>query len=131
MGILVITNRFELGMLDESIVKTRGLAIGCPELYDLQTLYAEYRNRPHHQVYVEMYSKGTYEDSHKIYYYSAALEHIHRGNGMFINTSPFLYSSHIFDEGDHIMVVTTSYDPVYSDEKFDMDVHCKIYLLSF
>ena len=131
MGILIITNRFELGMLDESLTKTRGLAIGSPELYDLQTLYAEYRGRKYHNVHTELFSTGSYEDGHKAHYYGIALEHISRGNGVLVNTAMFPYSSHVFNEGDHIMVVTTNYDPVYSGEDFAMDLHCKIYLLSF
>lgn len=130
MGILVVTNRFELGMLDESITKTRGLAIGSPEMRDAQNLFAEYVNRQYHNVYVEMYSKGTYESNHETFFYHKSLNILARRQVFFINPT-FNYTSHIFEEGDHIMVIKTSYDPVFTEEDFDTDLHVKVYLFSF
>lgn len=130
MGILVVTNRFELGMLDESITKTRGLAIGSPEMYDAQNLFAEYVNRPFHRACVEIHTDNTYESEHKNFYYRKALDVLSRGNH-FVATPMIHWGSYVFQEGDHIMVIKTNYDPVFSGDDFDPEFHIKVYLFSF
>lgn len=130
MGILVVTNRFELGMLDESITKTRGLAIGSPEMRGAQNLFAEYVNRSFHRVCVEIHTDNTYESEHKNFYYRKALQTLSRGNS-YIATPMIHWGSYVFQEGDHIMVIKTYYDHVFSGEDFDTEFHTKVYLFSF
>ena len=129
MGILVITNRFELGLLDESITKARGLAISKPEMQDAQLLFEEYTRRPHHSACVEMHTDGTYENEQQNTHYQKVLEELSHGNYSLVK--PMIHwGSYIFQEEDHIMVIEISY-PLFSEEIFLQTKHAKIYLLSF
>lgn len=130
MGILIVTNQFELGMLDESLTKTRGLAIGSPEMYDAQNLYAEYRNRDYHRVIIEARNNHTYQGEHEDFYYRKALHRLSRGNGYTLSSERFDYGSYTFQEDDHLMVIRCTHDPIFSDPEFE-ELSTKIYLFSF
>ena len=129
MGMLIITRKFELGMLNETLVKTTGLAMSSPDMDDARRLYQEYMQRPEHSVFFEMDSDNTYQGDHERYYYARALERL-TNTKTFHPLNKFAFNSFTFKEDDHLMVIKCSHDPIFSSPEFKEE-NTKIYLFSF
>lgn len=130
MGILVITNKFELGMIEETCVFPKGLAISMPERQDTINLIKEYMTTRHELLHVHFQNRGTYESSHEGFYFRKAVEHLTYPAKILMQPSPFPFTSHIFGERDHILILQNCYDPVFSEDEFSFDF-IKTYLISF
>ena len=130
MGILVITNKFELGMIEETCILARGMAVSMPENQDIVNLIKEYVDRDYHLIHAHFQNRGTYESAHEGFYFRKALSRFARPTNLLLHPSPFQFGSHIFTEGDHIMIIQNTYDPVFSEDEFDIN-WMKTYLLSF
>ena len=130
MGHLIITNKFELGMIEETCNPTKGVAIGMPEKQDIQNLIKEYFVRDYHKIHVHFQARGTYESSHEGYYFREAINHLTYPERLMMHPSPFPFTSHIFGDKDHILILQNCYDPVFSEDEYSFDF-IKTYLISF
>lgn len=130
MGHLIITNKFELGMIEETCNPTKGLAIGLLEEQDVKNLIKEYFVRDYHKIHVHFQSKGTYESAHEGFYFRKALNQLTDPERLMMHPSPFPFTSHVFGDKDHILILQNTYDVIFSEEEFCFDF-IKAYLISF
>jgi hypothetical protein len=127
MALLVITNKLQITMLDDSLGNARGVAIGSPEKQDVINLVKEFYTKPNREILFSYCPAPTYyEDGHARNNFMTALDSI--GLKYWQNQ----FSSHKFEEGDHILVLhTDSYDPVFSDKDDTVLDQLAFYLISF
>jgi len=127
---LVVTNKFELGMIEETCCFPTGLAISMPERQDVINLLKEFKEKDNRRLHIHFQNRGTYESSHEGFYFRKAIAHLSYPEKFYIDNSPFPFNSHIFTNDDHIMILQNCYDPVFSEDEFSYDF-IKAYLISF
>jgi len=125
MALLVVTNKFQISMLNDSLGKARGLAMGMPEKQDVLNLVKEFNSRAFYEIEFSYCPAPThYEDGHRREHFMEALDSIN------LKYWERQFTSHKFEEGDHILVLNTDvYDPIFSDGSV-LD-HLYFYLISF
>ena len=128
MAKLVITNKFELGMLAETVYKTRGLAMGMYEFDDATKLIKHFHKHGHGIVTEFRRSNDHYRSDHERYFYQKVLHEIFGKISLLMSEHNY---SEAFEEGDYLMVVKITHDPIYTDADIELQDTTSIYLLSF
>lgn len=127
MNKMVVTNKFELEMLGETVFDGSTVKMG---IYNFPSMreFIERFSLLNNEVIIEFRVRNdSYRTDHERYYYQKVLKELF-GNSWQVTAFNYLES---FKKGDCLVAINISHDPIYTDSEMSLQDTTSIYLLEF